>query len=171
MSYAVRVESFADRLGRCFELAANYVMHADERLGQDVALVHGQIRSERADVDRIEHAWVVVDPGGSERVFDPVLAETWPADAYARFAAAVEHRRFTPDEMRVEMVRRCHYGPWAGPGELPAVDPEWCDNCGHARGEHGDDPSRCALCRWEAAEDAGFVEGDEVGLCGGFEQD
>lgn len=171
-AYAPRIAEYHDRLGRCFELAALYVMHADETGDTEPALVHGQIRSERADRDRIEHAWVILDPGAEiEHVHDPVLSDTFPRQVYEAFALATEHARFTPRETRRETYHRLHYGPWAGPEEEPPVDPEYCANCGHPRADHGNRTDSCDQCAWELSDDPAYRPGDETEFCGGYEPD
>lgn len=141
------------RVGRCYELAFGYVL--DWTCEQDARLVHGSIRSERPDRDRIEHAWIAL--GG--QVWDPVLDQWFAASFYEEWAGATAHASWSPAEARREAAHRLHYGPWAGPEEVGPVDPDWCDRCGCPRDDHLNGDGPCAECDDEDPEND---------VCGGF---
>lgn len=138
------------RAGRCYELSARFLTEAaPETQDQGCFLIHGQIKSERPDRDRLEHAWVVKErllDGGKDEVWDPTLDQWFTAEFYYAWTKATEHARWSRRDAIREMLRRNHYGPWAGPDEVGVVNPDWCADCGHAAEDHGERDDGCDAC-------------------------
>lgn len=94
---------FEDRLGRCYELAGQYVMS-----NPGSVLIHGSIQG--YGNPRIGHAWVIDADG---EVFDGTMGTHFEDEMeYEEYANAEGVVSYTHDRMRVEMVRTGHWGPW-----------------------------------------------------------
>lgn len=94
---------FSRRLGRCYELAGGYALDHD-----DAVLVHGSIQG--FDNPRIGHGWV--ERGGE--IYEPITNKMWhPAVFDALYNPVVDHR-YTSDQLRLNIVRSRHWGPWEG---------------------------------------------------------
>ena len=106
-------KDFQDRLGQCYILSGRYVM---DNTGWD--LVHGTIKQPGSSNPAIGHAWVEKTTSfGNGRykvkvVYDPVLNQEMPWDAYMRFTGAEEINRYTKDQMVSRTAKEKHWGPW-----------------------------------------------------------
>ena len=99
---ASELRSRNPRLGRCYELAGEYVcMH------QDAVLVHGTIQGFGYPPN--PHAWVVLPDG---QVHDPVADIVLSADAHASMFNATEQVRYTYEQMARHAFVTRHWGPW-----------------------------------------------------------
>lgn len=134
--------AFNDRLGRCYELAGQYIME-----NPSSSLVHGSIQG--AGAPRIGHAWVVDADG---EVFDGTMGEHFPnVAAYAAFTNAEEVISYTAREAMHLMASQGHFGPWH--------DSPW------GLGDHHDQQfAQDALSGRFAALDKTAVEWDELTL-------
>lgn len=122
------------RLGRCYELSGRFVTIEEHEGMRGITLVHGTIQG--GGNPTLDHAWVeyvdtTMEQGALEHlklspeqaamaslfIFDPVLDEKMPVEAYAWFAHAKPQRRYTVDEARKLAVDSGHWGPWEE-GEL-----------------------------------------------------
>lgn len=97
------------RLGKCYELAGDYVLHHP-----DTILVHGRLTNpfnrSRGHLAELDHAWVEIK--GGTKIFDPVQDMTWPKDAYeGLFKAKVLHK-YTQQELLTQVDIHETWGPW-----------------------------------------------------------
>lgn len=96
-----RTAAFADRLGKCFEVAARYAWD-----NPDTELVHGSIQG--FGLPRLDHAWVDTGSG----IFDAVMGQHFGYEAWQGYANPVETDRFTYTELMANLVEYEHWGPW-----------------------------------------------------------
>lgn len=98
-------EDLGDRLGRCYELSGRYVLD-----NHDAILVHGSVNGIRmTGKDRDNpHAWV--EEG--DEVFDPVMDQRIPKEAYYGMMQAKVVKKYEWDEMAKTMLKAAHWGPW-----------------------------------------------------------
>jgi len=107
------------RLGKCYELSGEYVM---DNPGWE--LVHGTITRQDGSNYTIGHGWVekmeTIHPRGghgrmgvqTRMVHDPVWGKTMPWEAYIYYVGAKEEKRYTESEMRKQITKHKHWGPW-----------------------------------------------------------
>lgn len=101
---------FQKRVGRCYQLSAEYVLYKASLIDPDALLVHGTIQ--RNPNPRIDHAWVLFSDG---QVFDPVAGLGFQADAYCRWANALSEISYTRDQVARLINDTEHWGPWHRP--------------------------------------------------------
>ena len=130
-------DSFRERLGRCYELAARYAFD------HGGTIVHGTI--EAFGNPRIQHAWVEL-PGG--RIYDAVAAQEFPKGDYEQLFDPRPEARFDPDEARIALLRNNHWGPWTSKTASSEIK---CPKC---KGIIPDDETPCPNCGWTPAQDA-----------------
>lgn len=94
--------AFEDRLGNCYEFAAQYVVR-----NRGSKLVHGSIQG--AGMPRIGHAWAIDQDG---EVFEPTGGKHWLPDLFATFHKTQVEVVYDETEARVQMLKHKHYGPW-----------------------------------------------------------
>jgi len=112
----MRGSTLKQRLGRCYELSAKYVLDHP-----DAVLVHGSI--EGGGHPRIGHAWVNLPPETVKLddlvielglIHDPVTEMTMPTEAWLFLHNAEVDDTYTFDELRELIVATHHWGPYAG---------------------------------------------------------
>lgn len=99
MSLSVTIDP--ERQGRCYPLAFEHAVEADDR-----QLVHGSLSGGRC------HAWVEWPSTTPPTVYDPVTDDEYPRDTYYALAGATPERRYTPEQAADAFERLQHYGPW-----------------------------------------------------------
>lgn len=115
MSTKKRKTPLERRLGRCYELSAQYVLDHP-----DTVLVHGSIQGNGHP--RIGHAWVTwsehVTLGDLDievaTIHDPVTEMTMPAEAWLFLHNGIADDTYTIDELRELIVETRHWGPFTG---------------------------------------------------------
>ena len=104
-------KGFRDRLGQCYILSGRFVMEHPEW-----ELVHGTIQKPGGSTPRIGHAWAEKVEKAQRYeirvVYDPVLDQELPWDAYERFTGAKEVKRYTSDQMVSILIKDKTWGPW-----------------------------------------------------------
>ncbi len=98
--------------GRCFELAAEYVL--TEPVGNYI-LVHGKATSK--DDELIDHAWVETT---NATVYDVAKGEAFIKERYMTYA--VEEKRYTRKQTALLLHATGHYGPWTAEDEVLALE-------------------------------------------------
>jgi hypothetical protein len=98
------------RLGKCYVLSGRFVMDHPE-----YDLIHGTV-TRRTDNYTIQHAWVEkIEESGKYKirmVYDPVMNESLPWDAYERLMGAKEENRYTHEQMIHTLAKQKNWGPW-----------------------------------------------------------
>lgn len=106
------------RRGRCYELAGRYVV-ADVDAG--CILHHGSIFNPMFSLNGpIFHAWVSVPPEPGSKLpvelwwkYDPVADLMLPGQVHSYLFNPIELARYEEWQIRSEMLRSGHWGPWA----------------------------------------------------------
>jgi len=108
---SVNENGMDSRLGQCYQLSGSFVLNNPEW-----DLVHGTIKKPNSSLRRIGHAWVekTIQDGRYQlrMVFDPVLDNEMPWDAYRRYTNAKEIKRYTSDQMVAIIAKEKNWGPW-----------------------------------------------------------
>jgi 5-methylcytosine-specific restriction endonuclease McrA len=126
---------YDDRLGRCYELAADRVAYAGGEA--DEVLVHGSIEGEGQP--RLAHAWAQ-RPNGD--VWEPITQTSFDAVAWKLFAKPEVYLTYTSEEVLKVLRRSGHWGPWdaaASPSHVrhAVLEGSWEDR-GNGMHELGD---------------------------------
>lgn len=94
----------SERIGNCAELAAQY------QAVNGGILVHGSIFREGVSEQRIGHAWVWTEDGGT---FEPTLGLWFPhAGLYAEWAQTMVDITYDREEACINMLVSGNYGIW-----------------------------------------------------------
>lgn len=108
-----------DRVGYCYELTANFALHAILTAGDTSwSIVHGTIQGELVPgllLRPIPHAWAW-DPD-THRVYEPATDTIYDEAAFRRLYRPTFDHVFGPegpDSWRRVCIRFGHYGPWDG---------------------------------------------------------
>lgn len=101
--------SARDRLGRCYELAAKYVMN-----NPTSALAHGSIGGPLAQANargspKIGHAWAIDADG---EIFEPTTGRHFSRHDFRHLFDGVDWIVYTQDEVFRHVTRSGHWGPW-----------------------------------------------------------
>lgn len=99
--------TFAERSGRCFELACWAVVAG--WAPESSRLIHGSIHGRDDDMIRIAHAWVVL-PGGL--IWEPTNALIHDAGEFMTTARAWDEVSYTPKQAGQAVLRQDNFGPW-----------------------------------------------------------
>lgn len=105
--------AFADRKGRCYELAGRYATHHP-----DSVLVHGTIQG--MGNPPLDHAWVEVPKG----VYEPITNEVYSAKVFADHFHPVEQARYDNLQVLLTTARAGTWGPWHGGKDWSNFDAE-----------------------------------------------
>lgn len=113
-------DGFYQRRGRCFELAAKYVIHGDD---PDAVVVHGSVSKgfgvspdsppipcRYALPFPVPHAWVI---RGDGTVHDPVWLKDWSSSFFHdQETGAVQRLTYSGPEANRNSLASRHWGPW-----------------------------------------------------------
>lgn len=100
-------EEFKNRVWKCYLLAGRYVISHPRS-----TLVHGTINGNRWGINKDNpHAWVEI----GDEVFDPVLDQRLPKNAYAEIFCAKAIQKYTAEEAAINSTRCWNWGPWSSP--------------------------------------------------------
>jgi hypothetical protein len=97
-----RAVSGDDRLGRCYELAGNWVSSRP-----NAVLVHGSIQG--PNMPRIDHAWAITVDGA---VYEPVSDRLYSPDEFGDLFDDEEERHYTAQQVWATTLKTGHWGPW-----------------------------------------------------------
>ena len=97
---------FEDRLGRCYELAAQFAMDNEQA---DPVLVHGTIENPRLSTfGPLPHAWVKV----GEHVFEPASGELHDVYFFEQFYHPAVFEEYDYPVMCRTLLAEGNYGAW-----------------------------------------------------------
>jgi hypothetical protein len=107
-------EHFSAALGDCYEAAGNYIVAHALFPGKEkgLVLVHGEVTGQGPlEGVKYGHAWVekgglVIDTSNGRSLRMPKAAY------YALGRIGDNLHRYTPEQMRREILRHEHWGPW-----------------------------------------------------------
>ena len=97
-------KSMSSRLGKCYQLAGEYVYGHPNAI-----LVHGELTNRFAQgLPRLDHAWI---EDGNE-IFDPVMDMKWPKEVYEGLFKTKVFKKYSHREA-IEMIdKHMTWGPW-----------------------------------------------------------
>jgi hypothetical protein len=95
--------TFEDRLGKCYEVAARWVLDSNS---SQTFLIHGTIQGEGHP--RLDHAWCE----SAGQVFEAVEGKWYDKYVHEQLFNAEETLRYTKEEVLVNILKEEHWGPW-----------------------------------------------------------
>ena len=107
-----------NREGHCFQLALDCFL--DKETDSGWLLVHGAPLGTNGEAKglRYPHGWL---ENGSV-VWDPLTDTLYPKEMYYGVGNIESVTHYNHEEVSVEMIYHCHYGPW--PDALVALEKE-----------------------------------------------
>lgn len=101
--------NFKERLGRCYELAAIYVIE-ETTDPYKASVVHGTIQG--AGHPPNPHAWVELYTHMGIRIYDAVLERGFSKADWESFANPKEEVRYTYHQLLFNLLEFQNFGPW-----------------------------------------------------------
>lgn len=101
------------RLGRCYQLSAEYVStHGG-------TLVHGILENPFSKGYRhLQHAWVIKENG---QVYDPVMDVSYQKEVYYALYHAIEQSKYSKKDVIERLDKEATYGPWRKEDVMPTA--------------------------------------------------